>query len=205
MIVIKDLGTRVFAGSKRRFAILRCEYCNKEFEGNIARAKSVSCGCRTDLKANFKHRYSGTRQYQIWADMKDRCNNPNNPSFYLYGGRGITYDIKWSNFEGFWLDMQEGYSDDLTIDRINSDKGYTKSNCRWVTKQAQAKNRHDIGTFKVRDDSTYFRKVHRDRVEEFRLIYKTLKKGEKAKYVQRVSLETGLSINTLKSYLGREK
>lgn len=205
MIIVKDLGTRLFAGSKRRFAILKCEFCNKEFEGNIARAKSISCGCRTDLKAHIKHNQARTRQYQIWADMKDRCNNQNNPSYYLYGGRGITYDSKWATFEGFWKDMQDGYADDLTIDRIDNNKGYFKSNCRWVTKQSQAKNRHDIGTFKVREDSTYFRKVHRDKIAEFRIIYKALKKGDKSNYIKKLHLDTGLSMNTLKIYLGRGK
>lgn len=205
MIIVKDLGTRLFAGSKRRFAILKCEFCNKEFEGNIARAKSISCGCRTDLKAHFKHNYSKTRQYQVWADMKDRCNNVKNSRYYLYGGRGITYDTKWEKFEGFWEDMQDGYEDDLTIDRIDSDKGYYKNNCRWVTKQAQTTNRHKIGTFKVREDSTYYRKLHRDKVAEFREVYKSLKRGEKSKYIQQISIDTGMSKHTLKIYFGRKK
>ena len=86
------------------------------------------------------HGMSDTRQYRIWQQMKNRCDNPNNIKYDIYGGKGITYGDKWKTFQGFWEDMKEGYSDDLTLDRIDREGDYTKENCRWVDYEAQNNN-----------------------------------------------------------------
>lgn len=86
---------------------------------------------------------SKTRQYRIWAQMKSRCDNPNNSKYEIYGGSGIAYDKKWKTFYGFWEDMQDGYSDELTIDRIDPTLGYSKENCRWATYEQQNNNKSD--------------------------------------------------------------
>lgn len=92
---------------------------------------------------NTTHGMSKTRQYRIWQQMKNRCDNPRNVKYPIYGGRGITYDEKWATFTGFWDDMHLGYRDDLTIDRIDNNKGYTKDNCRWVSYTKQNNNKAD--------------------------------------------------------------
>lgn len=89
------------------------------------------------------HNMSNTRPYRIWQGMKTRCNNEKEPEYPRYGGKGITYDSKWEVFEGFWEDMQEGYSDDKTLDRINSKGNYEKYNCRWATYEEQNNNKKD--------------------------------------------------------------
>lgn len=91
---------------------------------------------------NFKHGGKGTRLYRIWQAMKTRCLNPNFERFSDYGGRGITICEEWENdFQSFhdWS-MKNGYSDDLTIDRIDNDGNYEPSNCRWVTNEVQLNN-----------------------------------------------------------------
>lgn len=92
-----------------------------------------SCGClhkEAIKKAVTKTGLSTSKVYNIWSNMRARCNNPKNVGYYLYGGRGITYDPKWETFEGFWEDMEDGYEDSLSLDRIDNNKGYYKSNCR---------------------------------------------------------------------------
>ena len=77
---------------------------------------------------------SRTRQYSTWQNMKDRCTNPNNSKWEYYGGKGIIYDAKWETFEGFWEDMEANYNSAATIDRIDSNKGYCKANCQWISR-----------------------------------------------------------------------
>ena len=106
-----------------------------------------------------KHGMSRTRLYQIWASMKHRCDSPNAVCYHRYGGRGITYCDEWSNFEPFmeWA-YKSGYSDDLTIDRINNDKGYYPENCKWSTQKEQALNKqHVIGVSGYRGVRPHYR------------------------------------------------
>lgn len=91
---------------------------------------------------NYKHGLKNTRIYRIYHNMITRCVNPNTDHFNRYGGRGIIVCDEWkNNFQSFydWA-MNHGYSDDLTLDRINNDGNYEPDNCRWVTMKDQANN-----------------------------------------------------------------
>ncbi len=93
-------------------------------------------------KYGATHGKSRTKIYAVWAVMRHRCNNPNNPSYSYYGGRGITVCAAWAEFEAFLSDMGEpptGYS----LDRIDTNKGYCPENCRWATKTTQARNQRN--------------------------------------------------------------
>ena len=86
---------------------------------------------------------SGTRIYETWQDMKRRCYNKQNARYDRYGGRGITVCEEWLNdFQSFydWA-INNGYSDDLTIDRIDNDGNYEPANCKWSTNKEQCNNR----------------------------------------------------------------
>lgn len=90
-----------------------------------------------------KHNKTNTRLYNIFRYMKARCNNPMRPDFKHYGGRGITICAEWLNsFEAFynWA-INNGYAENLTIDRIDVNGDYCPENCRWVTMQTQCLNR----------------------------------------------------------------
>lgn len=119
------------------------------------RGTTKSCGCYNKEK-NVTHGMYDTRQYQIWADLKDRCDNPLNQFYRDYGGRGITYPEKWKKFEGFWEDMSVGYDDDLTIDREDNNNSYSKENCRWVDRSIQNHNKRK----KIGCKSEYVGVVH---------------------------------------------
>ena len=112
-------------------------------KGNV---KSCGCLMKESIakvgRNNIKHGFHGTRQYQTWNGMKARCSNYSSEVYLSYGAKGISYDSKWETFEGFWDDMAEGYSDDLTLDRIDPNGNYTKENCRWVNKYLQAINKN---------------------------------------------------------------
>ena len=104
-----------------------------------------SCGCiakEKRLKALTKHNLSNTRLYNIWCGIKSRCYNKNFIEYKNYGGRGITICNEWKNdFQNFYdWSMTNGYTDDLSIDRIDVNGNYEASNCRWVTQKQQCRN-----------------------------------------------------------------
>ena len=90
--------------------------------------------------AKIKHGMAGTRLYNIWVRMKQRCGNPNCDDYKYYGGRGITYDPTFETFEGFLAGMPDGYNERMEIDRINTNGNYVPGNMRWATRVHQMRN-----------------------------------------------------------------
>jgi hypothetical protein len=80
-------------------------------------------------------------EYRAWTAMRSRCLNKKDESYAQYGGRGISIDPRWRDFHYFLYDMGLRPSPIHSLDRINNEAGYAKSNCRWATKQEQANNR----------------------------------------------------------------
>ena len=90
-----------------------------------------------------KHNLTGSRMYNIWTHMNQRCYNPNNSRYANYHDRGITVCDEWRNdFMAFrkWA-LENGYSENLTLDRKDNDGNYCPENCHWTTKRVQNNNR----------------------------------------------------------------
>lgn len=124
-------------------------YINKVVHGAIS-----SCGCE---KGNIKHRGKNTRLYSIWQGMKNRCLNPNACNYKYYGGKGIKICDEWvDNFEEFqkWS-LSNGYSDNLTIDRIDVNGDYEPSNCRWATSYEQ-NNTHKSSVYEIKHNNEIY-------------------------------------------------
>jgi hypothetical protein len=137
----------------KKYFKCKCDCGNIKFINydGIRKGRTKSCGClkkevdaqkaKSMGSANTRHGMSRTRIYKIWDKMKSRCINPNDKDYPKYGGRGITFDPRWNDFVYFYRDMKEGYSDNLTIERIDVDGNYCKSNCTWIPHNEQSKNR----------------------------------------------------------------
>lgn len=97
---------------------------------------------KNNYARNYKHGMKGTRLYNIWVNMHQRCNNKNIPTYRNYGARGIRVCKEWDDFNTFlkWA-VNKGYKDDLTIERNDVNGDYEPSNCSWITKTEQSQNK----------------------------------------------------------------
>lgn len=158
--IIRDTGKKQ---GTNRILECRCDCGNicEVSTGHIGREVN-SCGCLFH-EAHSTHKKSKTRIYNIYTLMKGRCFNKHNPRYDYYGGRGITICNEWlgeHGFENFYLwSMENGYADNLSIDRIDNDGNYEPSNCRWSTNTQQVNNRRNYGEIKycgiVKDATGY--------------------------------------------------
>jgi hypothetical protein len=153
LIVKKEIG-------RKRGAVLfqcHCE-CGNDFEvtgGDLRAGRVNSCGCLKSemrIKENTTHGLKNHRLYSIYHNMLTRCYNKNATHYHSYGGRGIEICEEWlSKDNGFirfydWA-IANGYSDKLTVDRINVNGNYEPSNCKWSTSEEQSlnkRNNHNI-------------------------------------------------------------
>lgn len=124
----------------------KCGNITKVRTADLMSGHTVSCGCLKNEKARqrmTKHGKSNTRLHNIWKGIIRRTENPNDPYYKDYGGRGISICSEWRNdFECFynWA-MSHGYSENLSIDRSDNNGNYEPTNCSWATAKEQAQNR----------------------------------------------------------------
>lgn len=129
------------------YYLCKCDCGNTKVieRGHLLSHHTLSCGClqvETLKKAFTKHNLSNHRLHRIWDKMKYRCLNPKFPRYQDYGGRGITICQEWlDDFMNFynWA-INNGYADNLSIDRIDVNGNYEPKNCRWADNKTQGRN-----------------------------------------------------------------
>ena len=146
--------------NRKSYWICKCDCGNKTIvrASNLKSGHTKSCGCykkTREIEANTVHGLSNTRIHRIWDNIKTRCLNKNSPAFRLYGGRGITICEEWKNsfIEFYQWAISSGYSDKLSIDRIDTNGNYCPDNCRWVSMKVQQNNRTNNRILSIGDTS----------------------------------------------------
>lgn len=143
--VVRDLGLRHVGNQqgRYRFCALECPGCGRVREVRVDSARRGVVRCHPC--GGTQHGFSRSRVYGIWQLMHRRCGNPESECYEYYGARGIAVCDEWSDPEAFckWA-MSNGYEKNLTIDRIDNDRGYSPDNCRWTTPAVQSRNTRRI-------------------------------------------------------------
>ena len=126
----------------------------------------------------MKHGFCGTRIYNIWKDMRRRCNCVTGAHYKDYGGRGIKVCRAWDDFMEFYSwSMENGYNEKLTIDRIDVNGNYSPNNCRWVSMKEQENNRRNNRLLEYNGQLKTVSQWAEIYNSSYRTIYRRLKSG----------------------------
>lgn len=145
---------------------------------SLKNGKSKSCGC-SRVESITKHGMRFTRLYNIWHGIKDRCLCENATGYKDYGGRGIKVCDEWLDFIPFseWA-LENGYNDELTIDRIDVDGNYEPSNCRWADTKTQANNRRNNVIVEYKDKKYTMAELSEKTNIPYRILSRRIEKYE---------------------------
>ena len=138
MKLIKEIGVRQEAKRGYMWALFECPKCLKQIERRkhqgIPQEQCQECFRSYHRQTQVKHGDRYSRLYRTWVNMKARCNNQKNYNYAVYGGRGITICSQWDDYIIFkkWA-LSNGYTDNLTIDRVDVNGNYEPNNCQWIT------------------------------------------------------------------------
>lgn len=142
-----------FVGIKNRYAVWRCICdCGQECEvaTDVLSRKGIhSCGCfakdhlKEMSKNNITHGLTGSRLLGCYKNMMSRCYREKDIHYNAYGKRGIVVCEEWRTSKQAFIDwaLSHGYSDDLTLERVNVNGNYEPSNCKWIPMKEQYKNK----------------------------------------------------------------
>lgn len=148
LVVVSDAPSE--SGFRRSVCVCDCGNFTVVRNGNLSSGNTISCGClgsratmssRTTTHGHSKN-HATSKEFRAWCKMRQRCYSPSDKSYKNYGARGITVCAQWLlSFENFFADMGRCPSPQLTLERVDNELGYYKTNCVWGTRTEQSRNR----------------------------------------------------------------
>lgn len=165
--------------------------------GNLRSGDTKSCGCwkaEWDVLKMTTHGHSKERLHKVWKAMRKRCRNPANADYSHYGGRGIKVCPEWQSYPAFreWA-LDNGYRDDLTIDRVDVDGDYCPTNCRWVDRKTQGNNRSNNVYYAVDGETLTVAQIAEKYHMKYTTVYNRLRRGLTAQEAIRPIIQTKVS------------
>ena len=141
-VICQDEST---IGQRNSKWLCKCKCGNTTIvtRSSLVNNHTLSCGCKKHESHNATHNMSKTRLYRIWRNIKNRCNRKEDKYWNNYGGRGIRICEEWdSDFLNFYnWSINNGYSDLLSIERIDVNLDYCPDNCKWIPIEEQQRNK----------------------------------------------------------------
>lgn len=180
MLVAVSIAKRS-SSSTRVYWNCICDCGGKRIVSNdhLRNGDTTDCGCtRKHISHWNKHGMYNTRLYRIWSLMKERCYNSKRKEYPNYGGRGICVCEEWKESKQFieWA-LKNGYSDELTLDRVDNNGDYCPDNCRWVSQKEQMRNTRSNHYVSFRDRTIPLTQLAEENGLTYAQLYKRLKLG----------------------------
>jgi hypothetical protein len=174
-LIIKDIFPKAYNGGREPLLLTVCDCGNekKVSKGNFNNGSTISCGCVANNEKNLRHGMSRTAIYKTWVNMKNRCSENGHKD---YGQRGITVCDEWQSFELFLSDMGDSYFKGATIERIEVNGNYEKSNCRWANKQEQHHNKRNTLTVMYHGKEQNLKLLCKEKNMEYIAVYMRIKR-----------------------------
>jgi len=194
LLVVGGPKTVQIPSKRVRVWLCRCDcgtelwLCTSELRAGLTK----SCGCfrhEFAIKNGKRSRKHGDSlgadgivshravEYSIWSSMSQRCNDPKDPQYKNYGGRGIHVCKRWRNYEKFLADMGRRPSSKHSIDRIDNDGNYEPRNCRWADRRTQARNTRRTVFVKFNGERLCVADLAERVGVKYKLLYSRIKRG----------------------------
>ncbi len=212
-LFVKAIRSKINCAKKKPYkfveVLCECALCGTTKWFDYARVRNGSitnCGCSKPKHKAITHGLTGTRLYHIWDNMRQRCYNRNKSKWKNYGGRldkdggPVTVCDEWNTSSSAFFDwaLSHGYRDDLTLERIDVLKGYSPSNCKWVSNLLQQRNKRDTCQYMYRGTMTAIATIAEDLTLPYTTIKQLYNKGQLGKFLERLySQEKQLASNSL--------
>jgi hypothetical protein len=141
LLVLKYTGRSNKHGKRYVLCLCECGNRTETIAGSVVSGICKSCGCLNNKPYKYLNGQRDLPEFSVWKDLRNRCNNPRNKGYHLYGGRGIQVCERWDkSFDAFYADMGPRPSDLHSIDRKNNNGNYEPGNCHWATAPQQTRN-----------------------------------------------------------------